>query len=247
MITQTFSTIGADSIITRRKEVKDYIKENFPENSKVLDIGGGADCWGLPEVTHIADMFVDPNDKITLEKESPNVELFCFNVEHYEEWEVLEDYCDKNGLFDFVICSHTLEDLNAPFVCCKKMNKIGKAGYIALPSRYAEMVRFECYYPTNDPIRGYKGFHHHRWMYRLHENKLLGYPKQNWIEYLSEPLGSRSLSDQARETGTNFIPAEFSFLWKEDFNFKFYHASEMLDNRQGVPLSQELLSTDDLD
>jgi len=201
MITQAFLTIGEDSITARRKEVRDYMKESLPENPKILDIGGGADCWGLPAVTHIADMFVDPNDKITLEQESPNVELFCFDVEHYEEWKVLEDYCEKNGLFDFVICSHILEDLNAPFVCCKKINEIGKAGYISVPTRYAEMVRFEQCYPKNYPIRGYKGYHHHRWMYRLHHSQLLGYPKQ---------------------------------------------ASEMLDNRKGGPLSQELLSADDL-
>src|SRR5262245_24227504 len=32
--------------------------------------------------------------------------------------------------FDFVYCRHTLEDLYNPFLMCREMNRVGRAGYI---------------------------------------------------------------------------------------------------------------------
>ena len=64
-------------------------------------------------------------------------------MELYDTWEPIFDYVDKNGKFDFSICSHTLEDLNAPKQVMINLQKISNAGLIAFPSKYMEMKKWE--------------------------------------------------------------------------------------------------------
>ena len=234
MITDIFTTPFVDQQ-TQQAKVKKHIAANIPPDGKVLDLGGASNCWGLPLVNHVADLFIEPNDEIKFFKS--DIKIFSFNFEHYEEWNILEEYCKNNGLFDFVICSHTLEDLHAPFVACQKINKIAKAGYIALPSKHQELKRFETHVPQSHPLRGYRGYHHHRWIYRISNGKLIGYPKQSWIEYLH----TRTIE----EFGLGEDGLELSFFWEGNFDFEFVPASSLLDNREGPPRLFELLETDD--
>ncbi len=56
----------------------------------------------------------------------------------------MRDICDHEPYpfgdqeFDFVICSQTLEDVRDPIWVCSEINRIGKAGYIEVPSRLEE-------------------------------------------------------------------------------------------------------------
>lgn len=76
---------------------------------------------------------------------------------------VQRDICDKepfpfpDKFFDFVVCSHTLEDLRDPLWVCSEMIRIGKAGYIEIPSRIAESIR-----GLERPKM--VGLSHHRWL-----------------------------------------------------------------------------------
>jgi hypothetical protein len=78
-----------------------------------------------------------------------------------ESW-VQRDICDKAPFpfrdkeIDLVICSHTLEDIRDPLWVCAEMVRIGKAGYIEVPSRISETCRG--YEP------GIAGLSHHRWL-----------------------------------------------------------------------------------
>lgn len=69
--------------------------------------------------------------------------MFEFSAENPLNGGSLLDYVDRHGKFDFVICSHTLEDLNLPEAVCSLINKIGKGGYIPVPSKYAEPTALE--------------------------------------------------------------------------------------------------------
>ena len=57
---------------------------------------------------------------------------------------IQRDICDREPYpfdddeLDFVICSHTLEDVRDPIWVCSEMARIAKAGYIEVPSRLEE-------------------------------------------------------------------------------------------------------------
>src|SRR6516164_2319087 len=57
------------------------------------------------------------------------------------------DLCERKPFpfrdkeLDFVICSHTLEDIRDPLWVCSEMIRIAKRGYIEVPSRIAETCR----------------------------------------------------------------------------------------------------------
>jgi hypothetical protein len=75
---------------------------------------------------------------------------------------VTRDICDRerwpfaNDQFDFVICSHTLEDVRDPVWVCEELQRVGKAGYIEVPSRLEEQ--------TVGVNGDWPGWAHHRWL-----------------------------------------------------------------------------------
>jgi hypothetical protein len=75
---------------------------------------------------------------------------------------VMRDFCDRapwpfrDKEIDFVICSHTLEDVRDPIWMCSEFNRIAKAGYIEIPSRLEEQT-----YGFQGP---WTGWSHHRWL-----------------------------------------------------------------------------------
>jgi Methyltransferase domain len=65
---------------------------------------------------------------------------------------------------DFVICSHTLEDVRDPLWVCAEMIRVAKAGYLEVPSRVAESSR------GIEP--GQVGWSHHRWLIDIADGKV---------------------------------------------------------------------------
>jgi len=78
-----------------------------------------------------------------------------------ETW-IRRDICSREPFpfgakeIDFVICSHTLEDIRDPLWVCSEMIRIAKAGYLEVPSRTAESSR--------GIELGQAGWSHHRWL-----------------------------------------------------------------------------------
>jgi SAM-dependent methyltransferase len=75
---------------------------------------------------------------------------------------VVRDICDHepwpfdDDQFDFVICSHTLEDIRDPVWVCQELQRVGRAGYIEVPSRLEEQ---------SVGVNGdWAGWAHHRWL-----------------------------------------------------------------------------------
>ena len=198
-----------NKIENRNKDrVFEYIgnikKEDDTRPLRILDVGGGINSWLNPHVTHIIDGFNSETAK-------DNITLFNFDLDDNDAWQEVFKDVEENGKFDFVSSTHTLEDLNSPVFSCMAMNKIANAGYIAVPSKYAEFARFERCYATK---YAYKGYHHHRWVYTLENDVFTGYPKQGSIEYatLSEMNGKDPDPNIAQST-------EIEFLWEENFEF----------------------------
>lgn len=210
-----------------------YLQSKFnieKRNYRIIDVGAGANPWAIDWLTHVVDVFTDP--KYLENFKEKNIEIFNVDINDPRDWDVVLDDVEKNGKFDFVICSHTLEDINNPKITCEMLNRIGKSGYISMPSKYAEMTLFE--YKSNCGLP-YRGYHHHRWIYQIKNNILIGVPKMNFHDYIQFNF------DESKAIGT-----EIAFLWKDDFDYEFINPDQLLDNRVGPNKIMDLFENDDL-
>lgn len=149
---------------TFREVAKKYFLDLKSQNKKIIDVGASMNDWTYPYLDAIVDINPCSTNKL----------FFQGNITLTDVWDEVEDYVDKNGKFDFSICSHTLEDISNPFMVCKKLEKISKAGLIMVPSKYLELNRHE---------GPYRGWIHHRWIWNIENDELVGYPKVNFVDF----------------------------------------------------------------
>src|SRR6476469_899592 len=137
------------------------ILERLGPDDVVLDIGG----WYRPFTR--ADWVLDLMPYETRGaggRDGPADERFT-----RETW-IQRDICDREPYpfadkqVDFVICSHTLEDVRDPLWVCSEMIRVAKAGYIEVPSRLEEQT-----YRVQGP---WVGWGHHRWLIDIVDGKL---------------------------------------------------------------------------
>lgn len=87
-----------------------------------------------------------------------------------ETW-VCRDLCSREPFpferneIDYVFCSHTLEDLRDPVWVCSEIARVGKQGYVEVPSWIAECS-------LGIESRSYAGWYHHRWIIDIRGNEL---------------------------------------------------------------------------
>jgi SAM-dependent methyltransferase len=144
----------------------------LPEEARVLDVGG----WAAP--VNRADWVLDVKPYATRgamfeEGFGPAPERFT------EDTWVERDICDHepypfdDDFFEFVICTFTLEDLRDPIWVCREMSRIGKAGYIEVPSLFDELMWM------NPEVSGgqWVGHSHHNWICWMEGEELVFVPK----------------------------------------------------------------------
>ncbi len=182
-----------------REEVLNYLKKmNF---KRVIDIGATMSGWASQYLSHYVD--------INKWEDSP-----CFgfhgNICLYSTWEPILKEVEKNGLFDFAICSHTLEDVASPHFVSEMVCKIAREGFVAVPSKNVELRK-----QINGP---YLGYVHHRWVFNKEKNKFIAYPKLNFLEYL----------DHSHITSRfNSTINELCFFWKDNFELDVVNSDFM--------------------
>lgn len=231
--------------LRRLTEPRDFAIEHIAKlklenpNLKLVDVGGGVCCWS-DETTHVIDSFVVSDSRKQLEIDRPNVDIFEFDINQSEQWADVLKYVEEHGKFDYSICTHTLEDIPYPNIVCNMLMKISKAGIVAVPSKYAEYLRFEKQQAlgnsaTGEFFSGYRGFFHHKWIYGMRDNVFTGYEKNNYWEHISWPNF---------ENGKGFF-TEICFMWEENFEYKFNDVGKVLGH-SCTPLIFELLESDDL-
>jgi SAM-dependent methyltransferase len=71
----------------------------------------------------------------------------------------------EDQMFDYVICSHTLEDVRDPVHACREIARVGRAGYVETPGAAIELTR-----GVESPL--WCGWHHHRWLVSRDANQL---------------------------------------------------------------------------
>ncbi|MEP7011512.1 MAG: methyltransferase domain-containing protein [Acidobacteriota bacterium] len=109
--------------------------------------------------------------------------------------------------FDFVICSHTLEDIRDPIGVCAEIVRVGKRGYIEVPSR-----AFESTHGMEQP--NLTGLSHHRWLIEIGEKRIDFLQKYGLIHDWRYSL-PRSYRKRLSEEGA------VQWLWWEgDFAFR---------------------------
>ena len=138
---------------TIKKNQKEWLRQNA--YIKILDLGcSNVNYW--PEANHFADIHdykeEFENKKLKFTKIEPDKKL-PFN--------------DKE--FDYVICAHVIEHVNDPIFFKKEIERIGKSGYIELPTRLNDNMVFGC----DEEIFG------HKWWFEFDDdNKKLVFSKK---------------------------------------------------------------------
>lgn len=189
-----------------RTEVLSHLLAN--PQKRVLDIGYSAYTWSSQFVTHYVDIR-SANDNTKM--------AFVGDINFPEVWKAVERDVLQNGLFDYCICSHTLEDIINPVFVASMINKFCKAGFIAVPSKFTEMKVIE------GPYRGYI---HHRYIYNFEHGKLVGYPKLNFIEHDKR---FDYIADQF-----TYENSELQVFWRDNFELKIINDNYMGPNVNAV-------------
>ena len=139
----------------------EQILDRLGPSDLVLDVGGWASAVRAGGLGAGPDAVRDPG----LYGEDP-----CDEERFGADTWVQRDICDRepwpfaDGQFDFVICSHTLEDIRDPVWVCSELQRVGAAGYIEVPSRLEEQS-----YGIQGP---WVGWGHHHWLIDAHEDGL---------------------------------------------------------------------------
>ena len=130
--------------------------------ARVLDVGGWYQPFNL--ATHVIDLNPYATRRAHEALDPQDAERFSEAT-----WQVADvcvpplSYPDK--FFDFVVCSHLLEDVRDPLAVCREINRVGRAGYIETPSRVREIFA-KGRMAALGLLRGRVpevGFYHHRW------------------------------------------------------------------------------------
>lgn len=210
----------------QREHVINYIKnkKKLNPNFKVIDIGGSAEYtnWSHSVIDFIVDIN-QPNIN------NSHIKYFQLNMNFENDFKELFDYVTINGKFDFCICSHIIEDISLPQVLLNNLKNIAKEGFIGIPSKYRELSRIE---------GNYLGYIHHRWIYSIKNNELIGYPKVNFIEY-EKKLTDIGLSENEL--------SDLSFFWKNDVKYSIINNNYMGPTKSKLIEYYDELIYDDLD
>jgi hypothetical protein len=198
------------------------IMDSIKSGDKVLDVGGAVTTF--PRANYVIDFLPYKEDRPV----HGNTE------KHFTKgtW-IQHDICKgnwpfKDKEFDFVVCSHVLEDVRDPLKVCGELIRVGKRGYIETPSRLCES--------TTGVARHYiAGYAHHRWFVEIEGNKIVFAMKHHKIHgwrYSLHPLPFFKLKEEFKAIG---------FFWESSFEFCEYYPASWKNYLKDFKKSQSLL------
>jgi hypothetical protein len=127
---------------------------------------------------------------------------------------VRRDICDHEPWpfpdkhFDFVVCSHTLEDIRDPLWVCAELARVGKAGYVEIPSRLFETCR-----GVERP--GMAGLSHHRWLIDIEGEHIRFWQKMHMIHERRFSLPERFARSLTEESSVQWLFWDGTFTCEE--------------------------------
>lgn len=175
----------------------------------VLDIGSGG--WPFERADHLADKFP--------EETTHRTETIVRDKRPFFEVD-LEYLPFKNNAYDFVFCSHVLEHMDNPGQAMRELMRIGRRGYIEVPTRLSD-VMFNFTRIKN----------HHRWHGHLAGNTLI---LTEWNDWERRELGN----DFFEALHANYKnPFQDFFERNRDIFFCSYHWDQTINfliiNKEG--------------
>jgi len=180
------------------------ILQKLSERNLVLDIGG----WSFPY--NRADYVIDIHPYETrgfFGCQGGREEHFTKDTWIIHDISSRKKLPFKNNQFDFVICSHVLEDVRDPIWLCSEIRRVGKRGYIEVPSKRVELTK-------GVANSRYAGYYHHRWLAEIKNSKIVfkfkpHFIHNNWKFHFPKKSLSRLKDDE-----------KVSFLfWEQTFDF----------------------------
>lgn len=184
------------------------INSRLDPDAVVLDIGGWADPF--PRADWVVDLMPYRSRGLY---STPAAAGNAPEPERFSERTWIErNACDREPLpfdddsIDFVICSHTLEDVRDPIGICAEIVRIGKAGYVEVPSRLEEQAW--------GVVGPFVGWSHHRWLIDLVGGRL---------EFVHKPAALQALPD-AQITNKSYRALSdeqkvITVFWEDGFEF----------------------------
>ncbi|MDC1095816.1 methyltransferase domain-containing protein [Pelagibacteraceae bacterium] len=130
---------------TNRNNQKKWLQAN--RTLKILDLGCSVNSY-WKEANHFADI-----EDHTEYFKNLNLNYTCIKPD--------EKLPFKDKEFDYVILSHVLEHVNDPFMLRAEIERVGKAGYIELPTKLCDNIIFV---PKNDALG-------HKWWFEFDDDK----------------------------------------------------------------------------
>lgn len=196
--------------INSRSEALEEIRsiKNTKADFSLIDVGASANPWSKEFITHTVD----------IEKTNLICKQFIGNISKKDVWDEVLNYVEVYGKFDYLVSTHTIEDISAAPMVCDMFGRIAKQGFIAIPSKYAELSRHDGFW---------RGWLHHRWIFDVIDNNFIGYPKQGFIEYLTD------IDEWCRN---NPMPDrdELQVYWKDDIKLNVVNNDHLGPTKDAV-------------
>lgn len=142
------------------------LQEQSAEPLRILDVGGGKNSW-------LGDLVTDIIDLGPSESQRPGVRVWRGDVQDDSVWESFSD-----NEFDFVSCTHTLEDIRDPARVLAQISRVGKRGLVTTPNRFQELSHVESV--------SWLGNYHHRWIFSIVSGTLQCVAKWHYINPVSQ-------------------------------------------------------------
>lgn len=183
---------------------------DIAQNDLVLDIGSGG--WPFKRANHLADRYPKQTthrmDNLVRDKRPFSV----IDLEHLP-------FIDH--AYDFIFCSHVLEHLDNPGQAIRELMRVGRRGYIEVPTRLSDVMFNFTRLPN-----------HHRW-----HGMILGETVVlvEWNDWERRDLGNclfDALHSEYKNTFQDFFERNHDLFfascrWSEEINF-------LIIDKQGV-------------
>jgi hypothetical protein len=158
----------------------------IPDDATVLDAGGAAAPF--PRADYVIDAL--PFEAAGQGSHANIHQLLRTPPRYSRETWIEWDLCDRrpwpiaDKSFDFVVCSHLLEDVRDPIWICSELQRVAKAGYIEVPSRVEEQSK-----GVENPRHA--GYYHHRWLISKTTSELQFRHKPHVLHSVNEAIVAR--------------------------------------------------------